>query len=105
MTTHLFRRMLTGAVAAGLAMAVAGTAQAQRPATPSMSCSAAAALVAQRGAIVLTTGPNTYDRYVRDLSFCAGSEELKPEWVRTRDKAQCFIGYTCFVPSRDNFSR
>ncbi|WP_454915515.1 hypothetical protein [Xanthobacter sediminis] len=65
-----------------------------------MTCAQAAGLIQQKGAVVLATSPTLYDRYVRDLSFCEYDMELKPEWVPTRDKAQCFIGYTCFEPSR-----
>lgn len=86
-----------------LATLVAGAAQAQaRPDTLALSCRDAAALVNARGAIVLGTGPNIYDRYVSQIRFCSGAEQLKAEWVKTRDNPQCFVGYTCYVPSRDN---
>ncbi|MFG1348222.1 hypothetical protein [Xanthobacter autotrophicus] len=73
-----------------------------RPDSLTLSCQEAAALVNASGAIVLGTGPNIYDRYVREIRFCSGAEQLKAEWVKTRDNPQCFIGYTCYVPSRDN---
>lgn len=93
-----------GLLALVLAGAPVGVIEAQaRPSTPSMSCSQAAALVRSKGAVVLNTSSTTYDRYVRDVSFCAGSEQLKPEWVATRDVPQCFIGYTCIVPDRNNW--
>lgn len=41
-----------------------------RPSIDTMSCSAAAGLVASHGAIVLGTGPNTYGRFVRNGSLC-----------------------------------
>ncbi|MFS8036998.1 hypothetical protein ACI7BZ_08535 [Xanthobacter sp. AM11] len=93
---------LAAAACAGLAAGYSGPAQA-RPDTLTMTCAQAAALVTSSGAIVLGTGPNIFDRYVREIRFCSGAEQLKPEWVKTRDNPQCFIGYTCFVPSRDNF--
>lgn len=89
------------ALAFTLAVGLTSAAQA-RPDTLAMSCSQAAALVAGQGAIVLATGPNLFDRYVREIRFCSGAEQLKPEWVKTRDNPQCFIGYTCYVPTRDN---
>lgn len=95
------RRALAPAAALVLLLA-AGTGAEARPDTLAMSCGEAAALVASRGAIVLGTGPNIFDRYVRELRFCSGFEQLKPEWVRTKDNPQCFIGYTCYVPTRDN---
>src|SRR5829696_8952254 len=52
-------------------------------------------LVAAKGAVVLRTGPNTYDRYVRDASFCAVQESVRPDWVRTADSAQCYVGGVC----------
>ncbi|WP_231711403.1 hypothetical protein [Xanthobacter dioxanivorans] len=91
----------TGAAAIIALLAATGFAEA-RPDTLAMSCGEAAGLVAAHGAIVLGTGPNLYDRYVRELRFCSGFEQLKPEWVKTRDNPQCFIGYTCYVPTRDN---
>jgi len=67
----------------------------QRPLTPNLSCQQARALVASRGAIVLGTGAYTYDRFVRDQSFCALNEITEPAWERTADADQCPIGYRC----------
>lgn len=106
------RVALAGIAAAVLAGAGAGLvapapALAQRqPYTPSMACADVIALVNKVGAIVLYTGPNTYDRYVRDRSFCGSfAEQVKPEWVLSRDKRQCFPLYVCFFPSRDDGRR
>ncbi|MFG1423702.1 hypothetical protein [Roseixanthobacter liquoris] len=71
-----------------------------RPASYKMSCAATAGLVQNRGAALLDTSPTTFDRYVRDITFCMPGEALRPEWVRTRDNPQCFVGYTCFEPER-----
>ena len=62
---------------------------------PDMNCAAARQLVGRAGASSLSTGPYTYDRYVRDRSFCQLGEILEPTWVPTRDVAQCPIGYRC----------
>jgi len=100
-------RRCPGRLAAVLAIAAAlaaGAMPAQaRPDSRSMTCAAAAAMVAQRGAVVMSTGPNTYDRYVSSLASCSAAEQLRPEWVPTRDQPKCFVGYTCYVPSRDGF--
>lgn len=87
------------AFAAALAPAGQGWAQ-DRPATPALSCAQAAALVTRSGAIVLTTGPVTYARFVRDASFCPLPETTKPSFEATRDNPQCFVGYVC----RDKFN-
>ena len=82
--------------------ATAGSALAQvgRPFTPQMSCQSASSLVAANGALVLNTGPNTYDRYVRDASACFAGQVTRPAWVPAADQAQCFVGYTCIERER-----
>lgn len=69
----------------------------QRPNTATMQCKAAAALVASHGAIVLSTGPSTYDRYVQDDGFCQRDEITMPAFVHSADNPQCFIGYYCIT--------
>lgn len=76
----------------GLASSVAAQ---QRPFTPSMSCNQARQIVFSRGGIVLGTGTYTYDRYVRDRSFCEINETIEPGFVPTRDTPQCPVGYVC----------
>ena len=63
-----------------------------RPNTTGMTCSQARNLVTRSGAIVLSTGPRTYDRYVRSGAFCAFGEYPEPAFVKTRDKRSCYIG-------------
>ncbi len=76
-------------------MATAGGAQAQpRPFTPRMTCGQIQQLVVARGAVVLSTGTHTYDRYVRDRSFCEINEYIEPIWVPARDTPQCPV-YRC----------
>ncbi|MBA1155284.1 hypothetical protein [Microvirga mediterraneensis] len=70
--------------------------------TLTMTCAAARGIVASRGAVVLRTGPTTYDRYVRDSSFCALQETVQPAWVRTADAVQCPIGGVCRSIEIDN---
>src|SRR5215210_1173727 len=55
-----------------------------RPSTTAMTCQQAAGLVYARGAIVLGTGGYTYDRFVRDQSFCQITEATERAWVPTR---------------------
>jgi hypothetical protein len=85
--------VLAAATASSLAI---DAAQAQgRPDSLRMSCASARGLVSSRGAAVVGTGRNIYDRYVASQGFCQRDEIAKPAWVATGDTRQCFIGYTC----------
>lgn len=86
-------------------VAAAGVQAQQRPFTPSLSCGQAQQIVVSRGAAVLSTGTYTYDRFVRDRSFCEINEFIEPVWVPTRDSPQCFIGYRCKSGDLDFFGR
>jgi hypothetical protein len=88
----------------GLALATvltAATAQ-SGPTTLMMSCAQAMGIVAAQGAVVLRTGPTTYDRYVRDGGFCALQEAVRPAWIRTADVTQCPVGGVCRSVEIDN---
>ena len=88
--------------AVALVLAVqASPALAQRPATPDLPCRQAKALVDRSGAIVLGTGGQTYDRFVRDRSFCEVTEITVPGFVPAGDTPRCFVGYRCKEPSRN----
>ena len=94
------RRTIALTIAATM-LTTAAVAQ-NRPSTTAMTCRQAASLVYARGAIVLGTGGYTYDRFVRDRSFCQVTEALESAWVPTRDTPTCFVGYRCYEPSRDD---
>ncbi len=69
---------------------LAGPAMAQvGPMTPAMTCSQTRGLIASRGAIVLSTSPTTYDRFVAHAGFCQYNESAALAWVPTRDTPQC----------------
>lgn len=91
------RRVLLSAilVAASLVPALA-----QRPSTTTLSCAQARAVVARQGAAVLGTGGPTFDRFVRDRSFCEATEIGRRAFVPTRDGPGCFVGFTCYEPGR-----
>jgi len=77
-------------------------AQAQtRPSTVVMPCGASQQMVFARGAIVLGTGGQTYDRFVRDQTFCAIGEYAQQAFVPSRDTPWCFVGYRCKQGPRD----
>ncbi|HSG96223.1 MAG TPA: hypothetical protein VLA28_11940 [Afifellaceae bacterium] len=66
-----------------------------RPDVRTMSCAQARALVIQYGAVVLTTGRYTYDRYVAGQAYCEMPFVIRRAWVATADTRRCNIGYTC----------
>ena len=75
---------------------LASAAQAQsRPNSLIMSCDAVGRLLRQQGAVILSTGTFTYDRYVSSGSFCGPAERTDPAWVPAADTQQCFAGYRC----------
>jgi hypothetical protein len=84
-----------------LMISVAATSAFAQPrlSTVAMSCGHAAGLVTSAGAIVLGTGGQTYDRFVRDRSFCVHGEITEAVWVPARDTPQCFVGYRCKSPA------
>lgn len=67
----------------------------QRLSTLNLTCGQAQRVVLSRGAVVLSTGTYTYDRFVRDRNFCEFNEYLDPAFVPTRDTPQCPVGYRC----------
>lgn len=81
--------MVAGALAAAMPAAAEG-----RPDARAMSCGEVRAMIASRGAVVLTTGRHTYDRYVRDTRYCASPEIARVTTIRTRDAAACPV-YAC----------
>ena len=93
------RPALALALALALARLAAGPATAQpRPDVTAMTCAAAQALIARSGAVVVTTGPGTYSRIVADVSFCTIEKSTRPDYERTRDVPECFVGYRCVDP-------
>ena len=66
-----------------------------RPDSLRMTCESARRLISERGALVLGTGPDLYDRYVATQSFCERDEFTYPAWIQTQNVRQCFIGYIC----------
>ena len=84
----LFRSTMTIMLLAALA----GAAAAQgRPDTRAMTCGEVRSLVFDRGAVVMTTGAHTYDRFVAGSRFCSIPEVALPVTVRTRDSDACVV--------------
>lgn len=66
-------------------------AQSRRPDARAMDCDQVHSLIQSRGAVVLTTGQHTYDRYVVDGRFCEMGEVALRQTIRTRDTGQCVV--------------
>lgn len=66
-----------------LSAVTASAAMAQRPSTLSASCREIRSMVKQSGAIVLSTGEHTYNRFVAHAGYCLPGEFLDYEYVQT----------------------
>ena len=86
-----------------IAACASGALAQTRLSTSSMTCSGAASFVAARGAVVIGTGGDTYERLVSGQGFCNRGEDTKPLFAPTRDNGACFVGYYCFEYSRNRF--
>jgi hypothetical protein len=82
------RNLLGLGIAALLTAATVATAAA-RPDTRNMSCEQTQRLIVRNGAVVLTTGAHTYDRYVAGYGYCSYPDEPTQTFVRTRDTSHC----------------
>jgi opacity protein-like surface antigen len=89
------RKLALSASFAALAVAATAAAAQPRPYAPAMTCQAAAALVTAHGAVVLGTGPYTYERVVVHGGLCPLEETTAPAWHVTADNPRCFVGYRC----------
>ncbi|WP_434053604.1 MAG: hypothetical protein RDA78_01475 [Roseibium sp.] len=86
------------AVAAATLMASVSGAYAQaRPDTRQLTCAQAQALVKQRGSVVMTTGPTTFDKFVATSNYCSpDAKMLRPKFAPTKDNNKCAVGNQCF---------
>jgi hypothetical protein len=72
-----------------------GTIAFARPSTQSMSCREAQALLASKGAVVMTTGPHTYERFLVDDNYRMIAEYADAASAPTKDVRSCPLGFTC----------
>ena len=63
--------------------------------THTMSTTQLRELIQDRGAVILTTGPELFDRYVANDSQCSIGEKIKRAYVPTADSSSAFVGYAC----------
>jgi hypothetical protein len=87
--------MEKSAIILAISMIIAGAQAQTRLSTVTMPCNASRQIVFARGAVVLGTGGQTYDRFVRDRSFCDVTEYAQTAYVPSLDAFQCFVGYRC----------
>ena len=75
---------------------VASAALAQdMPNSRELTCAAASALVQERGQVVMSTGPNTFQRIVSGPGYCDAQHSATPLWIPSADQSQCLVGYYC----------
>ena len=68
---------------------------AARPDARKMTCEQPRAMVRQQGAVVMSTGRYTYQRFVAHQGYCDYWETTRSAWTATRDNPKCRIGYIC----------
>ena len=68
------------------------------PSSLTFTCRNLVGLINARGAVVLSTGPGLFDRYVSSGKYCEVGLEPLPAWVPTQDTTQCFVGAICTLP-------
>ncbi|NBN63897.1 hypothetical protein GWI72_04560 [Microvirga tunisiensis] len=90
--------LLIRSSAALLVAAALVTAAEARPDLRQMTCQQAQQTLARNGAVVFTTGRNTYDRFVTSRAYCDSWEEAVPAYQQTRDTNQCQVGFRCSEP-------
>jgi hypothetical protein len=82
------------AVIVTLSAASVASAQ-QRPDTRALPCAGARALVQDYQAVVMTTGPYTYDRIVSGFGLCERGQITEIKMAPTQDNPSCHVGYVC----------
>ena len=98
----LATKSLSIAFLAGMAICATSVADA-RPDTRAMTCEQTQALIKSHRSVVLTTGRNTYDRYVRRVgNECDAPDAPTAASVPTRD-GQCRV-YRCQEPTYNRLS-
>jgi hypothetical protein len=93
-------RMSATALAVAAAFSVTANAQ-SRPDARTMSCHEVQSMIGHHGAVVLTTGRYTYDRYVVHRGYCSHPYEPRAVSISTRD-GQCTV-YRCAEPLFEPF--
>lgn len=72
-----------------------------RPDARTMTCDALNRFIARHGAVVMTTGRYTYQRFVASRRFCDPWQVTQPVYQVTRDRKRCVVYSTCIDPPYD----
>ncbi|MEO1103460.1 MAG: hypothetical protein AAFW98_06980, partial [Pseudomonadota bacterium] len=90
---EVMRQMVLAALL--LAMAVTAHDAEARPDVRKMTCAEANAIVAEQGAVVMTTGQHTYRRFVSNRAYCEFDQVRRTYIVTTRDNPRCRLNGIC----------
>ncbi|MEP3046749.1 MAG: hypothetical protein ABJL55_01770 [Roseibium sp.] len=96
-TTIGFGWIAISAVFITLSFTSIADAQSGRPDTRKMTCEQAKALVKKQGAVVMTTGQHTFERFIAHAGYCeADAKNLRATYAPTKDEKKCAVGYRCY---------
>jgi hypothetical protein len=84
---------------AALAIAATASASLARPDARTMTCHQTQALIEQRGAITISTGRHTYERFIAYDGYCYHPEVRHITYISTKDTDQCPV-FHCEQPIR-----
>ena len=79
------------AVSAGLIVVVSTPLAEARPDARTQTCSQVQALLEREGAATISTGDNTFERYVSSTASCPGTSVARRAIVATSDTPQCEV--------------
>jgi len=90
------RPILTGT------MVLAATAVAEaRPDVRSLSCARVQAMIDRNGAIVMTTGRHTFERFVNSRRYCENDQRVQPVRIDAAD-GRCTVRGACRIDPFDD---
>lgn len=94
---------ILGSAAFAFVSVLPADAQSRRPDTRTMTCSQVQSMIERNGAVVMTTGRNTFDRFVFTRNSCPHGDVTRNEWVTTKDVSRCLVRI-CVNPRQFRFN-
>ena len=92
-------------VLSAVILTAVATGASAREDTRTMTCSAAKALIVERGAATLATSTFLYYRFVANRSLCDRTQVVRAAYAPTSDNPQCAIGFRCATAPGGNGNR